>query len=133
MPQQSKPTLQANGSLWFPLEGMVADRDLPEALQAYIRDNPGPPERCLKPHPERIVGQCWVKGCQVNHTWRRCPRMANYAIRHPAMDAPWPNDLVGPANAIVQNNNNQNNNAQNYHGHRGNNRPDNYRGRGRGR
>ena len=55
LPQQSKPTLQANGSLWFPLEGMVADCDLPEALQIYIRDNQGPPEQCLKPPPERIV------------------------------------------------------------------------------
>lgn len=134
MPRQSRPTTQANGSLWFPLEGMVADRDLPEALQTFILTHQDPPEHCLKPSLERALGQCWVKGCQAqNHTWRRCPRMANYAIRYPTMDAPWPNDLVGPANANVQNNNNQNNNAQNFHGNRGNNRRDNYRGRGRGR
>lgn len=69
---------------------------------------------------------------EFNHTWRRCPRMAKHATRSPTMDAAWPNDLVGPANANLQNNINQDDDAQNLHDYRGNN-SDNYRGRGCGR
>ncbi|KAL3143711.1 hypothetical protein ABBQ32_003552 [Trebouxia sp. C0010 RCD-2024] len=58
IPKQSRPTTQANGTQWFPLDGMVVDRDLPTALQALIHNGQDPSAQCLKSAQERVVGQC---------------------------------------------------------------------------
>ena len=104
-PTVSLSTRQPNGKIRFSPQGTVKGQDIPDSVQPIIsrlredlsnlpsnvfvpqqrRDSDG---RMMRPH-----GVCWVKGCTQNHNWGSCPRLVNYLLEHPNMDAP-PNEAV---------------------------------------
>lgn len=69
--------------------------------RSIFRTTSHPQSNASSPNWTGLWG-CATCGCHANnYTWRRSPRMANYAIRFHSLDAPMQNDLVGPAKAIA--------------------------------
>ncbi|KAL3150671.1 hypothetical protein ABBQ32_000467 [Trebouxia sp. C0010 RCD-2024] len=109
-PKLSQPQPQANGFIYFPLDGPVLSKHLPVSVKPILQqigsNRRKVPDQFLIPSelgangkPRRTARTCWMKGCGLNHNCASCPRLVNYLQRYPNMDGVMPNEWVAPSNS----------------------------------